>query len=410
MKRLPRLSLLATAFLSLSPLAFGQGFLGVSMNPTEEGPEIVAVIPGSAAEAAGLQPGDRIVRIGGRAVESFEDVATVIREHEPGDTLTVVVQRGDERVRVRARLGAPPEGEEEVREVEEMEEIEEVEEAEEPPGGHRAWFGITIAGTEDEELRIGSVSEGSPAARAGVRAGDRIVRAGDRPGSDLAEIVAGMKPGQPLRVKVLREDGEDEEFVVVLGERPGTGEGQSAIVVGPDGSTLRVVPPGRFRLDVPDAESRGGTGIRLVPELRGRLPVPRAEARGLESIPPDEIRALREEIRSLRDEVRALRALVERQRGGTRGAFLLRPDGELQPLDPSWGLPGGTAFLPAALAGAEGDECCCDECGCDCDHEEDGEDDEEEEDDDDDCCCEDCGEEECEGHEVERPIVVSVPY
>ena len=41
--------------------------------------EIRSVVPGSAAEAAGLQPGDRIVSVNGREVSRFEEVAAIVQ-------------------------------------------------------------------------------------------------------------------------------------------------------------------------------------------------------------------------------------------------------------------------------------------------------------------------------------------
>jgi hypothetical protein len=390
-KPLFRLPLVTLAALALSSLAIGQGFLGVSLKAVEEGEgvEIASIQPGSAAQAAGLQVGDRIVRIAGRAVDSFEDVSEVVAEREPGDTVTIVVVRGEERVRVRATLGEPPGGEE-GEEMEEVAEAEEVEGVEERSRDRRAWFGITIEGTEGEALQVGTVVEGSPAAKAGVQDGDRILRAGDRPGSDLAAVVSGMKPGETLTVKVDR-DGEEQEISVVLGEREEAaraGGGRSIVVVPPD---VRVVPP------------QGGLRLRVEPEIRGRTLRLAPEARADE--PSEEIRALREEIRALREEVRALRALIERQGGTGRGAFLFSPYEGPQPLPDGWGIwgvPGAVPMTAFAEVDADGDDCCCEECGCDCDHEGEEDEDDEEDDDDDDEEEDDVG--------AERKPAVTVPY
>lgn len=58
---------------------------------------IAEVVPGSAAEAAGLQPDDLIVEVAGRDIQRFEEIQQLIRLH-PGLTIDMVVERGESRV------------------------------------------------------------------------------------------------------------------------------------------------------------------------------------------------------------------------------------------------------------------------------------------------------------------------
>jgi regulator of sigma E protease len=61
-------------------------------------PVIGGVQPGSAAEAAGLKPGDRITAINGETIERFEEVQRIVRLN-PQETLRIsVVRDGDELV------------------------------------------------------------------------------------------------------------------------------------------------------------------------------------------------------------------------------------------------------------------------------------------------------------------------
>lgn len=57
--------------------------------------EVGEVQPGSAAEEAGLLPGDRIVAVDGEALESFEELQVVVRG-SPGETLTFTIERNGE--------------------------------------------------------------------------------------------------------------------------------------------------------------------------------------------------------------------------------------------------------------------------------------------------------------------------
>ncbi len=99
----------------------------------------------------------------------------------------------------------------------------------------RGWLGVSLQPLDAElaaavglpEPRgalVAGVEPGSPAARAGLRAGDVVLEAGGRPvrnPRDLASAVAEAKPGATLALAVSR-DGKRTEQQVALGEVPGT--------------------------------------------------------------------------------------------------------------------------------------------------------------------------------------------
>jgi S1-C subfamily serine protease len=83
-----------------------------------KGVAIIGLVPGSAAEAAGLQafrrgsaetiiPGDIIVGLGGRPVASFDEMLEALERYQPGDTvaLTLLREGGSKPVELRVRLG-----------------------------------------------------------------------------------------------------------------------------------------------------------------------------------------------------------------------------------------------------------------------------------------------------------------
>jgi serine protease Do len=51
---------------------------------------ISAVVPGSAAEAAGLSPGDLIVSVGGQTIASPDDLSQVVLTQKPGASISAV--------------------------------------------------------------------------------------------------------------------------------------------------------------------------------------------------------------------------------------------------------------------------------------------------------------------------------
>lgn len=74
---------------------------GVDATPASIG----TIAPGSAAQRAGLQPGDRIVALGGRPIETFSDLAgyAVMR---PDEQVVVDIERGGAVLHVPLRIGA----------------------------------------------------------------------------------------------------------------------------------------------------------------------------------------------------------------------------------------------------------------------------------------------------------------
>jgi S1-C subfamily serine protease len=81
------------------------------------GPLILDVLPGSAAEKAGLRPtrrsddgdvvlGDVIMAVGGQNVQGMEDVRRALAGHKVGETVPVTVLRDDRRLTVKVTLQA----------------------------------------------------------------------------------------------------------------------------------------------------------------------------------------------------------------------------------------------------------------------------------------------------------------
>lgn len=66
--------------------------------------QIGTVYPNSAAAQAGLKVDDIITQVNGKAMETFEELATTIREHGPGDVLKLRVKRGSDEFEVNVEL------------------------------------------------------------------------------------------------------------------------------------------------------------------------------------------------------------------------------------------------------------------------------------------------------------------
>lgn len=82
-----------------------QAALGVTFNPNlSGGAYITQVVPGGAAEQAGIQPGDVIVAINGGPVTSYLEVIDLVGQSRPGDPMQIELLRGGQRFVVNAIL------------------------------------------------------------------------------------------------------------------------------------------------------------------------------------------------------------------------------------------------------------------------------------------------------------------
>jgi len=89
-----------------APAGYG-AYLGTVPDMTDNpgGVRLLGVRAGSPAEKAGLRGDDIITRIGDRDVPDLQAMAEALRSHQPGDTVDIVVRRGESTTTLRATLG-----------------------------------------------------------------------------------------------------------------------------------------------------------------------------------------------------------------------------------------------------------------------------------------------------------------
>lgn len=195
-----------------------RGFLGIRLEPVsdavraalalEEGAGVMvgAVIEGSAAEEAGLTPGDVILTLDGRPVRGPRELVHTVAGRAPGDSLDLEIWREGQVVRGAVMLMTRPDGRAE-------------------PGVRRAVaaegnrLGITGVNLTDQladyfvapgGVLVARVAEGSAAEVAGLLAGDVIVSVDEAEISGPAELdqrLAGAA-GPTVLLAVVR-DGND---------------------------------------------------------------------------------------------------------------------------------------------------------------------------------------------------------
>lgn len=141
-------------------------------------PIVGEVLPNKPAAKAGLQTGDRIVRINKEAIDDFDDLKLIITMNA-GTPLRVVYERNG----VQRTTTLTPE-------------------REDGDFGPVGRAGITYM----IEPVAGSIVKGSPAAAAGLQPGDRILSVGGKPVRDMVEFatVASQAKDKPVVLAVQR--------------------------------------------------------------------------------------------------------------------------------------------------------------------------------------------------------------
>src|SRR5262249_38250050 len=167
--------------------------------PNNQGAMIVDVQPGSPADRAGLKSGDVIVKLGERDVNDRATLRNVTASMDVGSKVPVTFYRKGER-----RSCPSP--------------LEECPAAPEVVAAFGFRFRPAPAGPDDAvALEIDQVVTGSPAFRAGLRPGMRILAVGQEPVATPAQFEAAIGKldlGQGLPLRVQLNDGRSGMVLV----------------------------------------------------------------------------------------------------------------------------------------------------------------------------------------------------
>jgi len=90
----------------------------------------------------------------------------------------------------------------------------------------RAYLGVRVGQALGAPgVVVAQVEAGTPAAKAGIRAGEAIVSVAGRPTPDpqtLASVLATLRPGQTVKLRIANPDGSTRTVSVRLGQLPGS--------------------------------------------------------------------------------------------------------------------------------------------------------------------------------------------
>jgi S1-C subfamily serine protease len=218
----------------------------VMVHTAEPGAVVADVTPASPADRAGLQAGDVIVAVDGQELTGENNLGDVIASYEPGDTVTLQVERPGAKAReVSVELGEHPdkEGVAYLGVQYRPAWLVRVMGGEWLPfsGPHGVPFFprdlslhiVPAGGTSLQGAIVRRVDEDSPAEAAGLRKGDVITAVDDAPvetPGDLTDIIAAHEPGDKVTLTVFHpgdeEDEAERQIEVTLAEHPDE-EGQA---------------------------------------------------------------------------------------------------------------------------------------------------------------------------------------
>jgi serine protease Do len=216
------------------------GLLGVGMkagDPYSQPAAIAACRPHSPAAAAGLKAGDTVVEINGKPIVRQAQFKQELHRHYAGDRVRLVVSRSGERLE------------------REIELAEKIIPYEFPFAG---LLPMRPVDGKPAELRVRYVYPDSPAARAGVQVGDRIVSLGGdavETATAAGEKLRSHEPGEKLAV-VLEREGQPMTVEIELARLPEDIPGELPAAHAAVEAPAAAVAVGAVKLELPESKAK----------------------------------------------------------------------------------------------------------------------------------------------------------
>ena len=214
-------------------LAMSQGlgsFLGVGIQETPAGVEVTRIAPDSPAEKAGIKTGDVVTQYNGQRVDGMDQFSRMVRDTPAGRDAKIGIVRNGAPQTITAKIVARPaiSGQLIPAPVQNPFELR----FPDMPQSRMTWRS-TILGIEAEALDgqlaeffgvnegvlVRTVTPGAAADKAGIKAGDVIVRVDDAKVATPADISAHLRAlrGRPVSVVVVRDRKEINVMLSVIG-------------------------------------------------------------------------------------------------------------------------------------------------------------------------------------------------
>ncbi len=234
------------------------GYLGVMLQSLDsslaqamdledsDGVLVSEVVSGGPADEAGLEDGDVIIEFNGRAINSTRALTKVVGATTPGESIAVVILREGKKKTIDVEIGErgshdlafyrnfdAGDNDYFVWHNDDGEDAELLLQKMTGQWNDRGFMGVELDdlneqmgdyfGVKDGNgALITSVTEDSAAQKAGLKAGDVIVKMGDEDIESAGDVHSALKETKPedeLRIKVVRK-GKNKKLDITLGEAP----------------------------------------------------------------------------------------------------------------------------------------------------------------------------------------------
>ncbi len=165
--------------------------------PYRKGAIITTVEPGSAAQEAGLKPGDIVTEVNGRPIRTATDLRNAIGLLRVGEKVRLKVLRDGKTLTLSATVARPALSQIDGEKLNPylagavLTDIQE----------NSPWYG------KIEGVLVAEVAAGSPAWRSGLRKGDVIVSANRKPVANLGQLQEAVKGSRSLLLNIQRGNG-----------------------------------------------------------------------------------------------------------------------------------------------------------------------------------------------------------
>jgi len=190
--------------------------VGLAIGLDRRGPVVGTVEAGSPAAVAGIEAGDRIVRVDGQPVNFWDDLELAIVPN-PGGTATLVYRRDGAEQRTELDIGAR-QGLDEFGKTRDL-----------------GWIGLE---NTLPRARIAIAEAGAPARAAGLLSGDRVISVAGEPVDDwygFAATYAAAGTTGRVEIEIERATGDPPENLTLqvpaLGSTAALGVGQASVVI-----------------------------------------------------------------------------------------------------------------------------------------------------------------------------------
>ncbi len=196
-----------------------RGYLGVDIGPlsdeiakmadlpNNDGVLIRAVRPNTAAEKAGVEPGDIVLKVNGKKVRTPAELSSLIGAKDPGDEVKMLINRDGKEKTIKVRLGEFPdqiaavEGGRESRNIEDLGlEVQNLN------SNLRDRYGFS---SKDKGVVVSAVQQNSLAARAGLKTGDLILKVNRTYVGNVQDFNAAiekLEPGDAVLLQIKRDN------------------------------------------------------------------------------------------------------------------------------------------------------------------------------------------------------------